>query len=411
MERNKILAIIGLVTVTIGIAVAIWFVFFKSDDPDIVTPVKDGPEIGAGLGTAEGERDVVYYDTGEGDVFSIPFSDDVVSTVARGGITRTKELRSSDATDIQLQNSSGGIQFYDIETGIFTRILPDGTVVPLNSTPLPSAQDVAWANGSDSAIVEFPDGANVWYDFKTQEQRTLPSHWTEFDFAPDDGRIAAKTLGISSENRFLVTSNPDGSGGKTVEFLGENAHKVNVSWSPNDQIVAFAHTGAKQGLGKEEVILVGKNNENFPSLEIEGLGFNPNWSPEGDTLLYSTFRAENDLKPELWIVRSDPGSIGESRTPLGITTWADKCTYGTNTTIYCAVPDPNTLPYGIGFQPSLANDTDDSIYKVNLETGATTLIAQPEFDFTIAQMQVSEDESVLYFTDKETGSLQQMFLK
>ena len=219
-------------------------------------------------------------------------------------------------------------------------------------------------------------------------------------------------IGYSPENRFLTVSNPDGSGSENIEYLGNNAHKVDVSWSPNNQVIAFSKTGKKMGLGREEILLVGKNNENFPGVVVEGMGFQPKWSPKGDVLLYSVFNSENGLQPELWIVNSSPGSIGDNRVPLGITTWADKCAFTKdNKSIYCAVPDEASLNFGIGFAPSLADNTNDSVYKIDLVNGRTSLIGKPENDFTISQIVVSDDESKLFFTDKIIGSLQEMLLK
>lgn len=413
MDRRKLLMLIALVFGSALIAIAIYFVFFKGAEiiePTVVTPT--GP--GAGLGIAEGDRVPGEFDEVPigAELPTIPLADEVPTPVATGGLTITKELVGSDATKITFSSDDDAISFYDPLTGLFKRILPDGSQVVLNDTPLPQAKEVEWGNNPDKAIVEFPDGANVLYDFETQEQRTLPQHWTDFDFSPEDSSIAAKNIGYSPENRFLTVSNPDGSGSENIEYLGNNAHKVDVSWSPNNQVIAFSKTGKKMGLGREEILLVGKNNENFPGVVVEGMGFQPKWSPKGDVLLYSVFNSENGLQPELWIVNSSPGSIGDNRVPLGITTWADKCAFTKdNKSIYCAVPDEASLNFGIGFAPSLADNTNDSVYKIDLVNGRTSLIGKPENDFTISQIVVSDDESKLFFTDKIIGSLQEMLLK
>lgn len=410
MDKRKLFALIGLIVGTIGIGLAIYFVFFRpSPPPEVVTPGPTGPS--GTLQLAEGTRTLGETTIVTSTAPGLPASQAEPAPVASGGPTRTTELVPAGATNMTFEGGAGTVQYYDPQTGLFHRILPDGTNVTLNDSPLPSARDVTWSNASDKAIVEFPDGRNILYDFNTKEQRSLPAHWTEFSFAPSDSSIAAKKIGISPESRYLVTANPDGTGERNIEFLGQNASKVQVSWSPNDQIIAFSHTGQKLGLGREEVLAIGKNNENFKSLIVEGLGFQPKWSPKGDILLYSSFSSSNNLQPELWIVNSNPDTIGQNRQPIGVTTWAEKCTFADNTTIYCAVPDPNRLPYGIGFQPKLANNTNDSIYKLDLLNGRTTLVGKPDNTFTIEQIVVAQDQSALYFTDKNTGSLQQMQLK
>ncbi len=412
MDKRKLFGLIGLIVGSIGIAIAIYFVFFKSDTPE-PTPITDETGTITGFITADGERVPVGPD-GEPIITPDAFPESEArppSAVADGGPTATQILVPSDARDLKFNPNAKSLQYYDPITGLFHRIGADGEITTLNDTPLVNARDVAWANGTDKAIVEFPDGANVFYDFKTQEQRTLPSHWTEFEFSPQDESIAAKKLGFSPENRHLIIANPDGTAERAVTFLGKNAHKLDVSWSPNDQVIGFAHTGRKLGLGREEVLLVGKHNENFPSLIVEGLKFQPKWSTKGDALLYSSISSNNDLQPELWLVNADTDSVGEQRIPLGLTTWADKCTFSNNENIYCAVPNPDRLPFGIGFRPDMANNTDDTIYQINLNTGTTSIVGKPDKSVTVDSLVVSDDNSLLYFTEKNTGTLHQMILK
>lgn len=413
MDKRKLLALIGLIVVTIGLAIGIYFVFFRgTPEPtptDVTTPGGGGQLLGA-----DGERipGTGVTSTPDGGPQGIGTEPGGASPIADGGITRVRQLVPSGTANITVEGNSGTVQYYDTDTGLFHKILADGTNIVLNDeAPFPNAKDVNWSNATDKAIIEFPDGANVLYNFDTKQQVTLPSHWAEFEFSPNDSQIAAKKLSIDPSSRYLVIASPDGTSAKNVVALGQNANKVQVSWSPNDQMIAFSQTGRAIGLGREQVLVVGKNNENFKALTVEGLGFKPKWSPQGDILLYSSFRQANNLAPELWVVRGTADRLGEDRQPLGLSTWVEKCTFASNTTLYCAVPDPDRLPYGIGFQLALATNTDDSIYKVDLETGRTTLIGKPEGSFTIDSIRVAPDESAVYFTDRITGSLQQMQLQ
>ena len=82
------------------------------------------------------------------------------------------------------------------------------------------------------------------------------------------------------------------------------------------------------------------------------------------------------------------------------------------TTAYCAVPE--SLPEGAGYVPEVADNTPDLIYKIDLTTGAKTLLARPTGDrnnYTVEQLMVSSDGSVLYFVDKQTGRLYSIKLK
>ncbi|PIR94757.1 hypothetical protein COT95_02435, partial [Candidatus Falkowbacteria bacterium CG10_big_fil_rev_8_21_14_0_10_37_6] len=83
--------------------------------------------------------------------------------------------------------------------------------------------------------------------------------------------------------------------------------------------------------------------------------------------------------------------------------------FANQTTLYCAVPD--VLPEGAGLFPELAQNSVDSLYKINTTTGAKTLIAIPEGYFNINDLMIQEDESNLYFTDSFSGNLYKVKLK
>jgi len=56
----------------------------------------------------------------------------------------------------------------------------------------------------------------------------------------------------------------------------------------------------------------------------------------------------------------------------------------------------------------VANNIPDQFYKIDLNTGAKTLLAKPVGDlsqYSASQVMVSDDGSTLYFVDKATGKL------
>ncbi len=154
---------------------------------------------------------------------------------------------------------------------------------------------------------------------------------------------------------------------------------------------------------------VGKNQENFKGLIIEGFGFQSNWSPTGKDLLYSASGSYSNNKPLLWIVDGTSATMGENRRSLGLNTWAEKCTWSSAKTMYCAVP--TNLPPNAGLQPALYDDLPDTLYQVDVTTGKSSLVAIPENGQTMSNLFVSKDQSKLYFTDAETGTLELIKLK
>jgi hypothetical protein len=133
------------------------------------------------------------------------------------------------------------------------------------------------------------------------------------------------------------------------------------------------------------------------------------WSDAGDRLLYSVYHSRDNYNPRLWIVNAQGDSIGQNRISLDLATWADKCTFASNTEIYCAVPE--NLENGSGFFPELADRTKDNLYKIDLKTGAKKLIAVPDGAYNISQIIVPESQDYLYFTDKQTEEIYQVRLR
>lgn len=389
-QLKRILLIILFVVVAIGMAFALYWFFFRAapeEEPEAVVS-EDGvvglPEAGVGeptLVTPEEEADGLQ-----------------VSKIARGGLTETTALTTGGVDAVSISSDGSGMNYYDDADGRFYRINEDGTVTLLSNQSFPEADSVVWADQGDKAVIEFPDGSNVVYNFETETQVTLPSHWEDFDFAPDGDEIIAKSMGVDPGNRWLVITSDDGTQTESIAALGTNADKVQVNWSPNDTVIAFSDTGTAQtGFGRKMIIPIGKNEENFKGLIVEGIEFESMWNPRGDQLLYSVSGGGNDYKPMLWVVDGSGDDMGDNRRSLGIETWVDKCTFTGNTVVICAVPQ--NLPANSGLQPELAADTFDYIYEIDISTGLSTLLAIPDSEQSISNITLSSDGSTLYYTD------------
>ncbi|MBI4435468.1 PD40 domain-containing protein, partial [Candidatus Uhrbacteria bacterium] len=253
-------------------------------------------------------------------------------------------------------------------------------------------------------------GSNIVYNFDTEKQVTLPSHWEDFDFSPVADELAAKSIALDPQNRWLVVTSDDGSKTQSIQALGENEDKVQVNWSPNDQVVAFADTSnaIQGGVDRNVIYPVGKNKENFKGLVVEGLEFESLWSPNGKQLLYSVTGSYSNNKPLLWIVDATSSTMGDNRQSLGLNTWVDKCTWTSASVVYCAVP--LELPNNAGLQRSLYANEPDALFKLDLSAGTSTLIAIPEEATAMNNLQISDDGSSLYFTNR-SGQLELMRLK
>lgn len=415
MDRRKILAVVLFIAITAGLGYLLYFMFFRpTPTPTGEAPTNVNVPTGALPRAITSPPRPTETPTSAAAILTPsitppPQLPPEISSVARGGSTWVGTLVNKPVSAAKLSDNGKDIAYYDKSDGKFYRVDENGNAVALSDKSFPDAENVAWNPTVDKAIIEFPDGANVYYDFTAQKQVTLPKHWKDFTFSTDGTQIAGKSMGVDPNNRWLFISNPDGSGVEAIEPLGNNEAKVQVTWSPNNQIIATSDTGQAMGFDRKQILLVGKNGENFPGLTVEGLGFQSEWSTTGSHLLYSVYSSDSDYKPTLWIVGAAGENMAAGRKSLSVNTWADKCTFTNDTTVYCAVPQ--TMERGAGFQPNMFSGVPDSFYKIDLTTGLKSLVATPYGSFSAKNLIVSEDGNYLTYTNQISGKLERIQLK
>lgn len=408
-KYKKIFIVVGFLAICFILGYLIYALFFKAmigPEPGS-EPVTDPSGVSGFPGAIDGPGNIISGDPsstkGEEGYKIFPEA----SEIALGGLTKTKSLNDSPSFEPTLSSNGENIQYYNQDDNKFYKIDKYGETTLLSDKVFHNAESIAWSNNKNKAVIEYPDGANIVYNFDTKTQVTLPQHWKEFEFAPNSDQIVMKSMGQNEENRWLAIVNDNGSKVRAIEALGDKDSTVYPSWSPNGQSIAMFTEG--KGFDQQELYFVGLNGENFKSTTIEGRGFTPLWSQEGNRLLYSVYTTENEMKPELWIVDAEGDTISNNRQKLNIETWASKCSFANNTELYCAVPQ--SLEKGAGLFPELADNSIDRLYKINTKTGLKKLVAIPDQNFNISNLIVSKDNSYLYFTDKSTGSLHQIKLK
>ncbi len=327
------------------------------------------------------------------------------SEVANGGITKVNQLSNAASMGASPDISGYGARYYNKNDGKFYRVGKNGKSTALTDKTFNSVKNVTWSPKKNKAILEYPDGANIIYDFSADKQITLPKHWKDFNFSSNGKQIVMKSIGLDPDNRWLAIVNDDGSKTRAIESLGEKDATVYPSWSPNSQTIAMYTKGID--FDRQEVFFVGLNNENFKSTVVDGRGFQPKWQPSGDRLLYSVYSSKTNLKPNLWIVNARGESIGSGRKNLNVETWADKCAFAGNTDLYCAVPE--NLEEGAGLFPEMAKNTKDNLYKIDTRTGIKKLVAVPDGNYNMSNVIISDN--YLYFTDETTDRLYTIRLK
>jgi hypothetical protein len=405
---KKILFIVFFVLVVGGVGFALYWVFFRPLQPTDLPPGQQP--------TGQGQLPTAGQATGTrvppGGTTGLPRTTStgaVPSAITPTG-ERSRILSDRAAKGLSLQPTGQGVRFYDERDGKFYRLNADGTLTALSDQTFFNVDRVDWGKRTDQAILTYPDGSKLYYDFRSQRQVTLPKHWEDFDFSPTDDQVVLKSIGNNPTNRFLVVSNPDGTNAEAIESMGDNHDRVDTSWSPNDQVVAFALTAEEPlGYDRQGIVVVGKNQENFKNLIVEGRGMVPQWSPSGSQLLYSVYTSDNGFRPTLWVSGAVGDQINANRQSLGIQTWADKCAWQEETTLICAVP--TSLQEGAGLQRAIADRVPDHIFRLNLSTGSVVDLGAPaRLPTTISQLVVSPDGRSVYYTDLATGSVSQFDL-
>jgi len=403
LSWKKILVLIGFVLIVAVFAFLIYYFFFRpfvKPKPAYVPPETELlpgqlPEvINANLRVDE----LLNTNTGLPDIGRIIGQP---SEVARGGLTKTKRLSSTPVKGAKVA-SDGSLLYYDEATGKFYRILADGTLTELSGKVFHRVENITWSGQANQAILEYPDGSNILYDFNENKQYTLPKAMQDFSFSANGTKIASEVIGPASENNWLVSANPDGTGIKFIEQIGDESENVLVGWSPNNQVVATFRDS--YDADRQEIIFIGQNKENFKSFIPQGRGFEGQWTPDGEKMLYSVYSQNDNFLPKLWITNAQGDSVGTNNISLNLNTWIDKCTVNSSgSSAYCAVP--RELPFGSGWYPELAQGVPDDFYYVNLETGHYSLLAVPSGDHSASQVFLSPDEKELYFIDQDNDYL------
>lgn len=419
-RQKKVLMVLGFVAITVLLGYLLYRTFFSggltptTDELEIPGGVATGTLPGAGdyEGAATGTGSGIFPDSGDtgtstpyrpGD--TTPPDPNAPSDLALGGVTKVERLTNSPS--VGMTGNSGGVQYYNADDGFFYKIGADGNPVKMSDRVFHDVRQVTWAPDKNKAILEYPDKSKILYDFNQKKQVTFPAHWEEFSFSPQSDQVIAKSIALDPDNRFLTVASNDGSQVYNIEEIGTNADRVQTAWSPNNQIVATYTRGLD--FNRQEVFFVGLHGENFKSTTVEGRGLTYEWSKSGDRLLYSVYNSNSDLKPLLWIVDAQGDNINQNRQSLGLNTWADKCTFVTNTEIYCAVP--TQLEKGAGIFRDLAANTQDEIYKINLTNGTRSLIAVPDGHYNVGELVVNDAQSLLTFSDSRSGMIYQIKLK
>jgi Tol biopolymer transport system component len=412
LNYKKIILVSGFVLVCVGLTFLMYLMFFKST-PENINQNQNNILSGGNLPIPGENTGLEQIGTG-GNLPYIPSIDNYgnqIDQIANGGITMATSLNSGQVLNPKLASDGKSIIYYDINDQRFYLISEDGEKILLSSEKFLNLEAVEWSPDASRAIMTYPDGIKIYYDFASNKKTTLPKNVVEPVFNTTGSNISFKYETEDKDKNYITVSKPDGTGAKLVEPLGDKGEAVQTTFSPDTSVIAFYEKPT--GLDSAEIYFIGQNDENFPLLKIQGVNFKGIWSPSGKKIIYNTTMASIGYRPNLWIVGILNGNLGNAIS-LDTQTWVDKCVFAGENDLYCAVPD--SLPTGAGLYPEIIENETDSIYHISLSTGIKEKIADIYLDdgatnFNIGRMSISSDGASLFLWDKISGKMFKMRLR
>src|SRR3989338_2582899 len=162
-KLKRVLIIIGFALVAGAIAAALYVVFFRA-------PASVIPPSGTPFETPEGVSEGLP-SAGPGAPVSAPPEETVTALppaapVADGGVTKTQAITTGRVVAPTLSSDGASMAYYDRTDGRFYMVNAQGEVERLSDKIFPKAETVVWNTAGEKAVIEFPDGSNVVYDFE-----------------------------------------------------------------------------------------------------------------------------------------------------------------------------------------------------------------------------------------------------
>jgi hypothetical protein len=404
---SKKTAIILILAVFLGaLAALIWFYFTSNDGPK--APIKQAvtEDIYDPFGTKTPTTDLVVSSSTEL----------TVDNTDQGNFVATNKLRKISSDPI-----SGYSLFTDPKdsrTYVHYILRANGNIYEtyqdsveskrLSITTVPRVYESTWLPGGQNLIIRYLKDNTE--NIETFSVKINPATTTlnEFEGGIDGNflteNINSLVLNPAGDKIFYLTSNLTGASGYISKPTGLNKKLLfespliewNISW-PKEEIVTMTTKPAAQILGY--MYFLNTQTGTFSKI-IGGIrGLTTKTNSAATDVLYSD---ESRNIPRLYLLNI---KSGESKL-LPWNTFPEKCVWGNtdSKTIYCAAPKS----FSAGDYPDLwyqgLTNFNDQIWKVNIDTGASTLILDLEKESENAldaiELQIDKSDSYLYFTNK-----------
>ena len=259
--NRRILLIATFVIGVLALGTVLFVVFFRGEEPTPNANTNENtnavlPNLNGNVNRQVGNANAVLPNVNgrnvnggaAGNVNAAP------GTVANGGDTQVQTLVSANAMATMV-DANGNVRYYDKTTGQFYRLDANGNLVLLTQAKFLGASDIVWSPAGDQAVLAFPDGSKISYNFETKKQATLPREGQDFSFSPTGSQLAFKYNASDPDDRYLVIANPDG----TSIRRRRECFKCNYRFSTLEEteildLTVIKRDGRRESYNREKII-------------------------------------------------------------------------------------------------------------------------------------------------------------
>ena len=407
MNRNTIISII-LGLILIG-AIGGYFVFYKSGptapapqatvtDPStlpIGTPKPVAVTVGATTTPTQNET-----------------TDEVGLKSIRGFYQLTNKAIAGATNDIYSSSGVNNILFAEKATSHIYRVNPiDRKPNRLTITTIPRINQVWWGQNKNQPTILIyhtdKDGVDQWFNATLKITSTgdgelvgsnLDQNIFSLDISPDGKNIAY----LKTEGQNIIGTTFNIESGKKMSVFKSAFRDWNISWTSLATIILNSKPAASiPGLA---LSLNPQTTQTKTALEnISGL--TTLMSLDGKKILWSESAGSANIKLSVY-TEATKKNLG-----LDLSTLPEKCTWSKdNIHVYCGVPNPLPLSSYPDNWYSGEISFSDTLWKINTDTGATTVLLNPSLEnldqtVDVYQPFLSADEKYLFLTNKNDLTL------
>lgn len=390
------LILIALISLVFGV----WFLMMDKNPNDILSQT-DGENLfpfGQGGGTTPvnpGTTNQTTTTTPGLDLNYIPRLRKISETPVAGGVVFTNKLGTI-------------IRYVERATGhIFETYTDSLEIKRISNTTIPKIEEALWSNQGNQVLFRYlrDDNQTIRTFYARISTTTVPDQAIEGIFLPDN--IAE--INVFGDRIFYTAKTETGSTGiianidgtKKTALINSSFNTWSHTWSQPGSVLLFP---SPSSLATGFIYTLNTTSGEYIKVSQGAPGLSGLSNKDGSLILMS---GKKGFGVGTAVLNTKTGET----TNLSLQTMTDKCVWSVldATVLYCAISQAlpqNNYP-DAWYQGKVT--TNDSVWKINTETGDTEEILSPQIEaleeFDITNLSLDAQENVLLFTNKKDLTL------